>query len=360
MSGARAWLEIMRISNAPTVVSNAIAGAVLGAVAIDQTSAVAMHDPRWIVVLAPLFSYLGGMVLNDAFDAATDARERPTRPIPSGRISRRAAFTVGAVLLLAGVGCAAASGSTAAIVFTGLLGVIVVLYNAIHSRTAASIALLAVCRALAAFIPMLVFANDFEKIATSGVLIHPTMLAGWTLALSFLARGEVAHVDGASRPCPSCGQPIVPNAVICSACGWTPNAAATTLHTTLRNHARAPIAIALVAGIVAAFVFMLPQVFMPPQVFMLPQGGVTFDRVSELQRALSASLVGALFAGFLVVQVRRHARGQIGTPAFVGFLIAMLAAIDVVALIAVGQWLAIACLACVAATLVFQRRIAGS
>ena len=33
MSRARAWLEIVRISNAPTVVSNAIAGAVLGTIA---------------------------------------------------------------------------------------------------------------------------------------------------------------------------------------------------------------------------------------------------------------------------------------------------------------------------------------
>ena len=31
------------------------------------------------------------MVLNDVFDAEVDAREQPDRPIPSGRVSRRAA-----------------------------------------------------------------------------------------------------------------------------------------------------------------------------------------------------------------------------------------------------------------------------
>lgn len=51
--------------------------------------------------------YTAGMVLNDFFDAAVDARERPQRPIPSGRISRRTAGFLGLLLLLAGVAFAA-------------------------------------------------------------------------------------------------------------------------------------------------------------------------------------------------------------------------------------------------------------
>ena len=40
------------------------------------------------------------MVLNDVFDAEVDARERPERPIPSGRVSlqRRNGGRLGAVV----------------------------------------------------------------------------------------------------------------------------------------------------------------------------------------------------------------------------------------------------------------------
>jgi 4-hydroxybenzoate polyprenyltransferase len=46
------------------------------------------------------------MVFNDFFDVEQDSRERPTRPIPSGRVTRREAGLLGAGLLLAGVAAA--------------------------------------------------------------------------------------------------------------------------------------------------------------------------------------------------------------------------------------------------------------
>jgi 4-hydroxybenzoate polyprenyltransferase len=46
--------------------------------------------------------YLGGMVLNDYFDRDLDARERPSRPIPSGRVSPRTAAGVGSGLMILG------------------------------------------------------------------------------------------------------------------------------------------------------------------------------------------------------------------------------------------------------------------
>jgi len=49
--------------------------------------------------------YCGGMVFNDVFDLEQDKRERPFRPIPSGRISRLVATLFGAALLAAGIGC---------------------------------------------------------------------------------------------------------------------------------------------------------------------------------------------------------------------------------------------------------------
>src|SRR5439155_8490530 len=51
--------------------------------------------------------YSAGMVWNDFFDVEQDRRERPFRPLPSGRVSRAAAATLGTILLLAGLGLAA-------------------------------------------------------------------------------------------------------------------------------------------------------------------------------------------------------------------------------------------------------------
>jgi 4-hydroxybenzoate polyprenyltransferase len=57
-----------------------------------------------LIVLASMLLYIAGMVLNDVFDAHIDARERPERPIPSGRISWDAARLLGLEMLLLGVG----------------------------------------------------------------------------------------------------------------------------------------------------------------------------------------------------------------------------------------------------------------
>src|SRR5687767_12443969 len=47
--------------------------------------------------------YLGGMALNDWADREVDARERPGRPIPSGRVSPAAALAVAAGCTAGGV-----------------------------------------------------------------------------------------------------------------------------------------------------------------------------------------------------------------------------------------------------------------
>lgn len=59
----------------------------------------------WLLIASScLFS--AGMALNDYFDIEVDKKERPQRPIPSGRISGPAARAIGFGLLVAGVGSA--------------------------------------------------------------------------------------------------------------------------------------------------------------------------------------------------------------------------------------------------------------
>ena len=92
----RTLLTLGRTSNLPTVWSNMLAGAVLSG---------AIFGPAELGVLLLCGSafYEGGMFLNDAFDAEIDARERPSRPIPAGRATRRSVFLIGFGLLAVGL-----------------------------------------------------------------------------------------------------------------------------------------------------------------------------------------------------------------------------------------------------------------
>ena len=81
LSHMRAWFEVMRVSNAPTVLSNAIAGAALGeltviAVATGPRNFIAdglilrtdpsVWDARIASIFVGLLAYIGGMMLNAA------------------------------------------------------------------------------------------------------------------------------------------------------------------------------------------------------------------------------------------------------------------------------------------------------
>ncbi len=133
-------LRLGRVSNLPTVWTNALAGAVLAGGAGTAQLLTAM--------LALSLFYVGGMWLNDAFDAELDARERAGRPIPQGEISRRTVFHVGFTLLVAGILASLFIGQTAALVGVALAGG-VVLYDWLHKRTILSPVLMGATRFLA-------------------------------------------------------------------------------------------------------------------------------------------------------------------------------------------------------------------
>ncbi len=96
-------LSLGRVSNLPTVWTNMLAALVL--------SGGALGDGRVPALLAGLtLFYVGGMYLNDAFDAEIDARERPERPIPAGRVSRGTVYGLGFGMLAVGVACLAWTG----------------------------------------------------------------------------------------------------------------------------------------------------------------------------------------------------------------------------------------------------------
>jgi 4-hydroxybenzoate polyprenyltransferase len=105
-----------------------------------------------LLAAASCLLYLSGMVLNDVFDAEVDAREQPGRPIPSGRISWRAAAAVGSAMLASGVLVAWFASTTAGNIRSGviatLLAACIVLYDRIVKSTPMAPLVMGACRGL--------------------------------------------------------------------------------------------------------------------------------------------------------------------------------------------------------------------
>ena len=99
-----AWLQIARIANLPSAASNILVAYLL---------AHGSWGGGWTLAAllgASCAIYTAGMILNDWADATRDAKHRPERPIPSGRIARSQAFMAAAGLLLAGLVLAVTAG----------------------------------------------------------------------------------------------------------------------------------------------------------------------------------------------------------------------------------------------------------
>ena len=105
------WAELLRLPNLFTVPGDILAGWVLAG--MRGTFPV-------LPIIASLCLYSAGLLLNDACDAKIDAHERPSRPIPSGRVKRSTVFWVAIVLAALGLLCSG-SGLPAAIVLLGLI-----------------------------------------------------------------------------------------------------------------------------------------------------------------------------------------------------------------------------------------------
>ncbi len=173
----RTHLVLGRVSNLPTVWTNASAGAVLAGAHLSWPALL-------LVMLILSLAYVGGMYLNDAFDAAIDARERPTRPIPARLIPRATVSAIGLGLLALGAGLAFALGPGAGL--AGLaLAVTVVLYDWLHKRTALAPLLMGGCRLLS-YVLAAVAAGGL----TDAALIGGLGLFAHTIGLTYAAKQE--------------------------------------------------------------------------------------------------------------------------------------------------------------------------
>ncbi len=284
-------LTLGRVSNLPTVWTNTLAGIVL-----TGFSAVDARTP--IILVAMSLFYVGGMFLNDAFDADIDARERSERPIPAGQVSRRAVFVWGfamlatalALLLWLGAGFVAATGLWPFVGGLALAGMIV-LYDWHHKANPLSPLIMGVCR----------------------------MLVYVTAGLCFVAPVPPANMLGAA-------------ALLCYLIGLTYTAKQENIGRVENAWPLVFLAVPLLAGLV-----------------------FVTDRPGNL-------IIWLIFAGWLgycLHLIRRRGAGDI--PRAVAGMIAGIALLDAVLIAAMGRIeIAIAAVFGFALTLIFQRFIPGT
>jgi 4-hydroxybenzoate polyprenyltransferase len=177
-------LRLGRVSNVPTVWTNVAAGLALGGGGLE---------PRLLILLSLAISlfYVGGMYLNDAFDARWDAIHRPERPIPSGQVRASTVFVAGFAMLGAGALLVAAATRGKQPLYAALvLGLLIVLYDVSHKQNPLSPVVMALCRVTVYVLAALAVAPPPLPPA---VYLGAGALLLYLIFLSTLARKETLH-----------------------------------------------------------------------------------------------------------------------------------------------------------------------
>lgn len=194
-SSIMAWLQLVRLPTVFTALSNILCGFLIThrIPQIKVAQLTAQHE-LWLLLLSTSGLYLGGMVLNDVFDAKLDALERPERPIPSGRISLRSATAFGSLLMLMGV-IAAAMVGTPSLVVAALIVPCVLAYNGFLKTTIAAPLGMGTCR----FLNLMLGASAVSDLGLLWQAL-PMTVAGalgiYILGVTVFARNEA----GQSKP----------------------------------------------------------------------------------------------------------------------------------------------------------------
>jgi 4-hydroxybenzoate polyprenyltransferase len=184
-----AWLpyaQLVRLPNVFTAMADIGMAALASGALPEHTAAVAL------LVLASSCLYCAGMVWNDYFDLEQDRRERPFRPLPSGRISSGSAARLGIVLLAAGVGFAALAGllgdsfRPAPIIVAFLLVVTILLYDGLLKRTGAGPVAMGTCR----FLNVLLGLSALPGGITVGGVLLAVVVGVYIVGVTWFARTE--------------------------------------------------------------------------------------------------------------------------------------------------------------------------
>lgn len=138
-----------------------------------------------LLVVASSSLYLAGMVFNDVFDRGVDVFERPGRPIPSGRVSVRAAVIFGTMLMVMGLGSSLTASLRSVSVVLPLVACIF-LYNGRLKDTPVGPVVMGACR----FFNVLLGASTAEFVWAMPQLHVAGALSLYIAGVTWFARDE--------------------------------------------------------------------------------------------------------------------------------------------------------------------------
>lgn len=174
--------ELVRAPAALSVPGDVLAGAAVAGTLGPQTAGLSA---------ASVCLYWAGMSANDWADRDLDAKERPERPIPSGRVTPGTALGIAVTLTGAGLGLAGLTGGRRALAVAAALAGTVWWYDCALKHTAAGPAAMAACRGL----DLLLGASSGPGPQTAGRwrAAGPALtVAAHTYTVTALSRQEVA------------------------------------------------------------------------------------------------------------------------------------------------------------------------
>ena len=192
----RSLLILGRVSNLPTVWSNCLAGWWLAGGGDWRSFALLCFGATCL--------YVGGMYLNDAFDAQFDQQHRPERPIPSGAIRAATVWKWGFGWLVIGILSLAIFGQVT-LLCAMFLVIAILVYDAVHKLFAFSPVLMAACR----FFLILLAASTGRDGITGYTIWVGLVLAAYIIGLSYLARKENTSASLKYWPCVFLAAPLV-------------------------------------------------------------------------------------------------------------------------------------------------------
>jgi 4-hydroxybenzoate polyprenyltransferase len=149
-------------------------------------------------MLSSVLIYVSGIVFNDYFDIEVDRRERPLRPLPSGKVTKQKAFIIAAISMITGNILVFAVGATS-VVISVILSAIVIAYDWRLKHTIVGPIAMGAARFLnvllgasPAFPALLSSSNNFFMLRL--ILVSVSMFL-YVTAISILSRMEI----GATR-----------------------------------------------------------------------------------------------------------------------------------------------------------------
>jgi 4-hydroxybenzoate polyprenyltransferase len=180
----KAYLDLCRVSNLPTIWTNVLAAVVLSGANCTIGAYIAL-------VVSMSCYYMGGMCLNDIWDSAFDRVHNPGRPIPSQRLSLRGAWTMTVILFGAGLLILLLTPFRIAMLAGIILLCAIVFYDQYHKNQPWSVLVMGACR-------FLVFA--VSSLAVAGKVLPAVLVAGSAQFIYVLLLSVTSRIESRRKP----------------------------------------------------------------------------------------------------------------------------------------------------------------